>query len=343
VTINPFYKFAWPGFIKLVADDKLTVACLVAVCDNETLTCAVSTRYVSEWTRLSRAQVFKCLYRLTVLHVIKKIAVIEGVGFGRSRFQLNPVFNTQPPDRSQIDSVQLVAWDQSLIETPASKPVSIGDTSISIGDSGVSSTDQHPSSLSSAPDTTNQESALPESGNTFKTPEQKTDKNQFTGSGQGNEKAIVKDNHPIKGPDTHPDTPKENCAKEKVLVGDHKLLTKIDNNYRRSNASMTTFVSYCHKIREAYGFAAVKEFCAEDYAAAVDLYNTAPGSKCPAFDAVRATYKSWAWLSTTHLTDYPEGPRACLAYSKLDRDEVLLTAPLPVPVIKDWDDDMKSA
>jgi hypothetical protein len=102
MTINPFYKFAWPGFLKLRADDKLTVACLVAVCDNETLKCAVSTRYVSEWTRLSRAQVFKCLHRLTLLHVIKKIAVVEGVGFGCSRFQLNPVFNIQPPDRSQI-------------------------------------------------------------------------------------------------------------------------------------------------------------------------------------------------------------------------------------------------
>jgi hypothetical protein len=268
------------------------------------------------------------LHRLTLLHVIKKIAVVEGVGFGRSRFQLNPVFNTQPPDRSQIGSVQLVVWDQSLIETPESKAVFIGDTQVPNGDSGVSTMDQHPSSLSSAPDTTNQESALPESGNTFKTPEQKTDKTQFTGTtSQGNGKAIVNDNS-NEVPTIHP-VPPPPIAQPPLPA----RLVKIDNNYRRSNASLTAFTSYCHKIREAYGFAPVPEFCPEDYAAVVDLYAAAPGSKCPAFDAVRSTYKQWVCLSATFLKEYPEGPRACLAYSKLDPTTVLLAAPL---VIKDW-------
>jgi len=332
MTINPFYKFAWLGFLKLVGDDKLTLACLVANCDNATLVCAVSTRYITTWTGLSRAQVFKCLHRLTVLNVIAKLTTIEGQGFARSRFRLHPVFNTEPPDRSQLGSLQLTVADQSLLETPDSKPVSIGDTLVSIADSGVSSTDQHPSSLSSAPDTTNQESALPESGAIIKSPEQKTDKNQFTGNGQGDRNAIVKDNcNDVHGILPVPPPPIAATPLPKQLL-------KIDNNYRRSNASLTAFTSYCHKIREAHGFAPVPEFCAEDYAAVVDLYATAPGSKCPAFDAVRATYKNWAWLSTKQLKDYPEGPRACLSYSKLDPDVVLLTAPLPVPVIKDWDE-----
>ncbi len=144
--------------------------------------------------------------------------------------------------------------------------------------------------------------------------------------------------HPIPSPHPYPLTPapplppppptisgdrlrEEERAKFASEMAFARKLRSIDDNHRRSDATLKAFISYSYEYDEAFGCAPKTEYGEGDYAALVELYDAWP-SKLVAFDAVRNTHERWDRLKVNLLMDYQLGPRACLAYSKLSLHDI---------------------